>query len=925
MRINSSSKELIACFLEEGFKLDFEQTAAPAKKTLPASDRAASLEENLYQQYLNNRYKMLFYFGFVDDAKNMSPSISFLHKLAAKFIARLSQNPDLEYTREQTIIAPTNDDILDILRSVPFAVGIEFINANWIQNIYRNLSGVFAAEIAAYPGSVADFLRDHNSRINVAGRVFFHLVENKSAEYPFAFLATYSTGDLHAKTAVHMPLKNALLEYKGQNEMLLKLLSTVSKAAQQSDFISELVESGELFSPLKFTSQEAYTFLKEIPLYEECGILCRIPDWWKKKTNSIKLSLKVGEQAPAMVGVEALLSFQAELFLGDDKITEEEIKALLAQTSGLSFIKGKWVEVDHAKLQATLEAYERAKKLAEKGAFSMAEAMRLQLHAHTLLDIEEEEVSLEVSNGGWLKSVTAKLTNPSLIENTPPGAGFKAMLRPYQQKGFDWLRYMRSYGFGACLADDMGLGKTVQVIALLEHIRSQAAVAASSGDAGKGNASVTNANADIDAGKSGKPLQSLLIIPASLMGNWQKEIEKFAPSLKYKLIYNKKDQHHLHTSDGTDLFITTYGMAVRLLEELKKVSWELLILDEAQAIKNPATKQAKAVKQLQAKARIALTGTPIENRLSDLWSLFDFLNAGLLGTSKEFSAFTKRLKENGGDYGKLRAVVSPFILRRLKTDKTIIPDLPDKLEVKAYANLTKKQAVLYNGVVKELEHKLETGAEGIERKGLILSTIMKCKQICNHPDQFLGQTGFKPEHSGKFARLFDICETIAKKRERVLVFTQFREMTEPIAAFLETIFMQKGLVMHGGVPAKKRLALVEEFCDEAYVPFMVLSLKAGGVGLNLTAANHVIHFDRWWNPAVEDQATDRAFRIGQEKNVMVHKMITAGTIEEKIDLMIEEKSKLANDIIAASGESWITELDNNQLMELFTLVQAGEV
>jgi len=922
MGTNSGSKELIACFLEEGFKLDFEQTAAPAKNPLPAYDKAAGLEENVYQQYLDNRYKMLFYFGFVDDAKSMSPSISFLHKLAAKFIERLSKNPDLEYTREQTIITPTDDDILDILHNVPFVVGLEFINVNWIKDIYRNLSGVFATEISTYPGSVAEFLQDHNSRINVVGRVFFHLVENKSGEYPFAFLATYSTGDLQTKTAAHMPLKNALLEYRDQNEMLLKLLSTVSKAAQRSEFISELVESGELFSPLKFTSQEAYTFLKEIPLYEECGILCRIPDWWKKKTNSLRLSLKVGEEAPAMVGTKALLSFKAELFFGDDKITEEEFRALLAQTGGLSFIKGKWVEVDHARLQATLEAYEKAKELAKQGAYNMAEAIRLQLHANTLLDIREEEVSLEVSNGEWLNSVTAKLINPSLIENTPAGAGFRATLRPYQQKGFDWLHYMKNYGFGACLADDMGLGKTVQVIALLEHIRSKAGTAAVTGDTDTGAAADPNANAD--AGRNGKSFKSLLVIPASLMGNWQKEIERFAPSLKYKLIYSKKDRHHLHNGDGTDLCITTYGMVVRLLEELKKVPWELLILDEAQAIKNPATKQTKAVKQLQAKARIALTGTPIENKLSDLWSLFDFLNAGLLGTAKEFTGFTKRLKENGGDYGKLRAAVSPFILRRLKTDKTVIADLPDKLEVKAYANLTKKQVVLYNGLVKELEHKLATVTEGIERKGLVLASIMKCKQICNHPDQFLGQTGFKHEHSGKFARLSDICETIAKKRERVLVFTQFREMTGPIAGFLETIFMRKGLVMHGGVPVKKRPALVEEFCGEAYVPFMVLSLKAGGVGLNLTAANHVIHFDRWWNPAVENQATDRAFRIGQEKNVMVHKMITTGTIEEKIDLLIEEKSKLANDIIAASGEAWITEMDNNQLMELFTLVQAGE-
>jgi len=887
MEISTDNKELIACFLENGFKLDFDIIQSKV-----VSDTDKSFENDLYKKYLNNHNKMLFDFGFIDYTKNLSISIGFLHNISAKFIKSLSKTVDIEFTRENTVVTPTDDEILDILHSIPFVVGLEFINVNWIKNIYQSLAEVFVNEIRVYQGTVAEFLLEHNPKINVVGRVFFHLVENKSDEYPFAFLATYSTGNLGDKKAMHTPLKNALLEYKDQNDLLLKLLSTVSKAAQKSDFISGFVESGELFSPLKLTSKEAYIFLKEIPLYEECGILCRIPDWWKKKSNSLKLSVKIGEKEPSRVGMDALLKFDAELFFGDDKITEEEFRALLAQTGGLSFIKGKWVEVDHEKLQSTLDAYEKAKELSQSGEYTIAEAMRMQLSAVELLGIKEDTVSLEVSNGEWLHSVTSKLTNPALIDNVAISDDFKATLRAYQQKGFDWLNYMKNLGFGACLADDMGLGKTVQIIALLDHVRVN------------------------------KSSRTLLIIPASLMGNWQKEIVKFAPKLKYKMIYNNKEKLDLQNIDDTSLYITTYGMAVRL-EELKTVKWDLVILDEAQAIKNPGTKQTKAIKQLNANSKIAMTGTPIENSLSDLWSLFDFLNVGLLGTAKEFTQFTKRLKDDNADYSKLRAVVNPFILRRLKTDKTVIDDLPEKMEMKAYATLTKKQVVLYNGLVKELEYKLKT-AEGIERKGLVLASIMKFKQICNHPDQFLGQTAFHHEHSGKFERLLDICETIYEKRERVIVFTQFREMTTPISDFLETIFKRKGLILHGGTPVKKRSELVDEFCGEEYVPFMVLSLKAGGVGLNLTAANHVIHFDRWWNPAVENQATDRAFRIGQQKNVMVHKFITSGTIEEKIDMMIEEKSKLAGDIIAASGESWITELDNKKLMELFTLVQAGE-
>jgi non-specific serine/threonine protein kinase len=325
------------------------------------------------------------------------------------------------------------------------------------------------------------------------------------------------------------------------------------------------------------------------------------------------------------------------------------------------------------------------------------------------------------------------------------------------------------------------------------------------------------------------------------------------------------------------------------------------------------------VKQLKASYKLAMTGTPIENRLADLWSLFDFLNKGLLGSAKEFTNFTKKLQETSDGYARLKRVVSPFMLRRLKTDKTVISDLPEKIEMKTYSVLTKKQVVLYNKIVNDLKAKLESAEEGIERKGLVLSSLMKLKQICNHPDQFMGQNGYAENESGKYSRLREICETIVEKRERVLIFTQFKEITEPLNSFLETIFQHQGLVLHGGTAVTKRKDLVAKFQGAEYVPFMVLSIKAGGVGLNLTSANHVIHFDRWWNPAVENQATDRAFRIGQKKNVIVHKFITKGTIEEKIDLMIEDKTKLLQDIIPDSQESWITELYNKQLLDLFAL------
>ena len=879
-------KELIVIFTQTGFTVDYE---IAAKKNL--SEENQKNQEDWYTKFLEDKYKALWDLGFMRQDDWMSQTISFLYFIANKLIIKLSRQSDIDITREDAELSLDYEEVEEIKNRVPFAIGTEFINEEWIFLTWEKITEIYRREISNYKGTAKDFLMERNTNINVVGRVFFHLVENKEKEedYPFAFLATYSTENKNAglHKAKHMPLKNALLEYKDDEEKLLQLMSTISKAADKSHFISDLMESGELFSPLKFKKDEAYTILKEIPIYEDAGIMCRIPNWWRKKSNSLRLSVSIGEKEPSKVGMNALLSFEPEIFFGEEKISKEELKKLLSESEGLALIKGKWVEIDKDKLSEVLEAYEKANSLSKNEGLTIAEAMRMELNAGEKLGINEAAVDLEVSNGAWLKKIRETMSNPEVIKSSKPIGSFNATLRPYQETGFSWLSYMQNLGFGACLADDMGLGKTVQIIAFLEKFRVE---------------------------KGGK---ALLIIPASLIGNWQKEIEKFAPEMTVTILHGKEAAINIEEKESAFLYITTYGMAVRL-EELKDIFWDILILDEAQAIKNPGTKQTKIIKQIKAKTKIAMTGTPIENRLSDLWSLFDFLDAGLLGNAKEFTNFTKRIRENNSDYAKLRNIISPFILRRLKTDKSVISDLPEKVEIKEYASLSKKQIVLYNKLVKELEAKLQN-SDGIERKGIVLGNIIKFKQICNHPDQYLGLEEYKCDYSGKFEQLKNICENIYEKRERVLVFTQFKEMTEPISDFLEKIFNRKGLVLHGGTSVKKRSEMVEGFNGEEYIPYMILSLKAGGVGLNLTSANHVIHFDRWWNPAVENQATDRAFRIGQTKNVMVHKFVTAGTIEEKIDLMIEEKQKLAGDIIASSGENWITELNNNELMELFKL------
>jgi non-specific serine/threonine protein kinase len=478
-----------------------------------------------------------------------------------------------------------------------------------------------------------------------------------------------------------------------------------------------------------------------------------------------------------------------------------------------------------------------------------------------------------------------------------PGEALEGVLRPYQQVGVRWLYLLTKLGLGACLADDMGLGKTIQVLSLLLVLKRQ---------------------------DGARPRPSLLVAPASLLANWTAEIERFAPGLKALIAHpSALPAAELKALDAArirdiDLVITSYGSLLRM-PWLAEVPWRLAVLDEAQAIKNPDAKQTRAVKTLQAGARLALTGTPVENRLGDLWSIFDFVNPGLLGTAKQFAAFAKRLGERpDGSYGPLRELVRPYILRRLKTDKTVIADLPDKTEIKAFCPLSRRQAALYEQAVNELAEQL-AGAAGIQRKGLVLSFLMRFKQICNHPSQWLGDGAWAEGDSGKWARLRDIAEVVAAKQEKMLVFTQFREVTAPLAAFLTMVFQKPGLTLHGETEVKKRKDLVRRFQEDESVGFFVLSLKAGGAGLNLTAASHVVHFDRWWNPAVENQATDRAFRIGQTKNVLVHKFVCRGTVEEKIDQLIESKRHLSQELLEGGAGLLLTEMKDDELLKLVAL------
>ena len=604
--------------------------------------------------------------------------------------------------------------------------------------------------------------------------------------------------------------------------------------------------------------------------------------------------------------MEAMLDFDVTLTLGGQRLSERETAALLAATEGLVLIKGQWVEVDRDRLGQVLDQWRDVQAQAEAGGVSFAQAMRM-LAGTELADPSSDEASearrewSEVVAGRWLASNLDALRSPEIRAEIEHGAGIEGKLRPYQKTGVQWLWSLHGLQLGGCLADDMGLGKTVQVIALLSMLRRKKS-----------------------AGKRRDGGADLLVVPASLVDNWREELARFAPRLRVLIAHPSRiptrELARLPAPevDGHDAVITTYGTLART-PWMQEHRWRCVVLDEAQAIKNPSAKQTRAAKALRARWRLALTGTPVENKLGDLWSIFDFLNPGLLGSAKAFSEACKLMaaREHNA-FEPLRKLVRPYILRRLKTDPSVISDLPAKTEVTAHCLLRKPQAALYQRSVEELARAL--GAlEGIERRGVVLAFLTRFKQICNHPSQWLGDGEYGAADSGKFARLQELCEPIAARQEKLLVFTQYREMTAPLASFLAEAFGRPGLVLHGGTAVAKRSGIVKAFQESEDAPFMVLSLKAGGTGLNLTAASHVVHFDRWWNPAVENQATDRAFRIGQTRNVLVHKFVCKGTIEERIDELIAGKQQLSDALLAGGVESGLTEMDDDELLSFVSL------
>jgi len=846
----------------------------------------------------------------------LPPTFGFWRGLARRYFTALCHNPNLDDAADLSVARPGENDWLALAETAPPMKGLEYLNGAVLARLWGELEAHTRSQIALTQGGATAYLKSCNPTWNAVGRVTFHLAENKrNPAYPFAFLATYTHRVSEQGKVQHLPLGRALEEYAGAKNRaaLAALLSPVQKASAQSKLARELLESRALFHPQVWRPQQAFAFLKEIPLLEQSGLVVRIPDWWKAgRPPRPQVSVRIGEARGNLLGRDSLLDFHVGVSLEGEPLTESELKAILQSTSGLTLLKGKWVEVDKDKLEQVLEHWKKVQSAAAPGGLPLLEGLRLLsgFHPGEAAEAETETARADWSSviaGRQLQKLLDDMQRPEVSTESDPGPDLRAELRPYQRQGAHWLWFMNKLGLGACLADDMGLGKTIQVLSLLLALRRGRPAAETLGVIGP----------------------SLLIVPASLIANWRAEIQKFAPSLSVFYAHpaetsNEKLAAVAKTPDaalaGNDLVITSYSMAVRLAW-LKEAPWNVVVLDEAQAVKNAGARQSRAVKELRCRHRIALSGTPIENRLSDLWSLFDFLCPGLLGGAKEFAAFLKSFSQKDqNQFAPLRRLVRPYILRRLKTDKRIISDLPEKTEMTAFCPLTRRQAALYQQSVNELAERLDAPeVEGIQRRGIILAFLTRFKQICNHPSQWLGDGAYSPADSGKFHRLRELCEEIASKQEKVLVFTQYREVTDPLARFLESVFGQSGVVLHGGTPVSKRKELVDAFQRDGGPPFFVLSLKAGGTGLNLTAATHVIHFDRWWNPAVENQATDRAFRIGQKRNVMVHKFTCRGTLEERIHDIIAGKTALADDILGEGAERLMTEMNNSELLRFVAL------
>lgn len=823
-----------------------------------------------------------------DQVINGGPGCLFFSRLARDFamvLIRGEEEPDL------TVCAG----------SIPPEMrGAGFVTPEMLQDLFRK----FRRDCGGAEG-----IRSLNPAWKDLGKVMFHLAENKQdtdGTKPFVFLATCQHKLGESGQVRHIPLGSALKTYADAPKTLLSYLEPVKAASSNSPLLKRLLDEKKIFKPTFFSAMDAWEFLRDTESYKSAGIGVRLAGLWnngRPKRLKVDIGLDVTKKRGLLTS-ESLVRFSVGASLGDLKLTEAELAEILQTKGGLIRVKGEWVEAETDRVKALLERWETARQFAGKSELSFLRALKL-LSGVRGLDPDEPPVMEDdicaVNASPAFSEALQELSDPEKIQPPVLPEKLNSILRPYQKTGVAFLWNMLRAGFGVCMADDMGLGKTLQVITVLELFRQ---------------------NGEF------RDLPALAVVPASLLQNWMDECQRFTPALRVGNLHpgamSEEEKQALEQDPENvlrrfDLVLVTYALVARR-PFLAEMNFPLILLDEAQQIKNPSSGVSRAVRSLRGERRIAITGTPVENSLADLWSIFDFICPALLGTPTAFRAFVRRMDETKPvpDYTPLRKLVRPFILHRLKTDKTIIADLPDKIERNERTALTPFQAKFYTRIVEMMKRDLAAADES-RRNGVVLSYLLQFKQICNHPSQFSGNGEFAPEKSGKMMRLAALAETIAKNSEKMLVFTQFREMTDILHDQLTAIFHRPGLILHGGIPVEQRARLVREFQAPGGPPFFVISLKAGGTGLNLTEATHVVHFDRWWNPAVENQATDRAYRIGQKKTVLVHKFVTPGTIEEKIEKLIAGKTFLAKSLLDHGTVQLLTEMNNEELLNFVKL------
>ncbi len=837
-------------------------------------------------------------FGLPVDA---DPALVWLHARARermllylRAVRRGEENPAAR-------LAPSAEEAARWLESLPPMAGAPLSAATlaaWMRGLDPALRNLAARECC----SPEEWLSRLGEGWRQLGTLCFHLAENAGEDAeraPFAFLATFIHTVGQDGKPRHAPLGLAARLLAGDREALLALLRPLRQAAEESPFLKELINSQAVYRPCGWSARQAYDFLAASPVLDACGIETRIVNLWKTTPPRVELEVKMDlaegggkpDSAPSL-NIGSLLRFIPQVALGDRNLTEEELRELLAGDDGLVRFRGEWVRLDKDRLTRLLDSWRQATRMAARGIPLMA-GLRYLLgkRSQALPQLPPPEDGARLAAGARLSLALSNLHFSAEEPDLP--APLAATLRHYQLDGVRFLLGVTEAGFGACLADDMGLGKTVQLIAWLAHLHRKGA---------------------LDDGAA------LVIAPASLLSNWQEELARFAPQLRASILH----PYALGSADASLLArdparllarchvaLTTYGIATRTAR-LADCRLPALVLDEAQAIKNADSQRARAILQLHAARRVALTGTPVENSLSELRSLFEFLNPGLLGSEKEFNAF---IRDMGSDYTPLRRLARPFMLRRLKSDPALLPELPPKTESPAYCLLTPEQTRLYAREVENLQA-LVNEPDPQTRLTLVLPVLGRFKQICNHPAQYLGEGYYDPALSGKMTRLGHLAREIAAAGDACLVFTQYRTLVDPLHDFLAGVFGAPGLTLDGGTPLPERQRRVAAFQHPGGPRFFVLSLKAAGTGLTLTRARHVIHFDRWWNPAVENQASDRAYRIGQKNPVVIHPLICRGTIEEKIHHMLRRKTAMADALLSGGLEKLLLHLSADELLAL---------